>query len=365
MYCVDVLTENLEAAMHLLAEAVLMPRLSPDELEEGRMVMELMKNEMPADTLSKEAVQMAAYDGPLSNRHFCGPEDAAAIDTSMLQSFRAKHFTGSNCFVAGAGVEHSSFVRLVEKTFGNMPKTPAQPISSSSSGSALSSSTYRGGLVLNERHLQEPFVKVAVAFQVDGWHSDNIVATCVLHQLLGGGSSFSAGGPGKGMYTRLYREILNRYYWVEGAECFISVNDESGLFGIDATCASENAQSMIRVVVDQLARLAFEEVSSEELNRAKNMLKSMMFMQLESRLVLCEDIVRQLVTYARRDPPELLAKKIDDVSAQDLLELARKMVSTKVSVGAVGHDLKTIPTYDAIDAFVGSYLEDMTKSHSN
>lgn len=29
--------------------------------------------------------------------------------------------------------------------------------------------------------------------------------------LLGGGDSFSAGGPGKGMYSRLYREVLNRF----------------------------------------------------------------------------------------------------------------------------------------------------------
>jgi len=28
---------------------------------------------------------------------------------------------------------------------------------------------------------------------------------------MGGGGSFSAGGPGKGMYTRLYTHVLNRF----------------------------------------------------------------------------------------------------------------------------------------------------------
>ena len=36
------------------------------------------------------------------------------------------------------------------------------------------------------------------------------VAFCVLNMMMGGGGSFSAGGPGKGMYSRLYLNVLNR-----------------------------------------------------------------------------------------------------------------------------------------------------------
>ncbi len=32
-----------------------------------------------------------------------------------------------------------------------------------------------------------------MAWEVGGWADDNLVATCVMMQLLGGGSSFSAG----------------------------------------------------------------------------------------------------------------------------------------------------------------------------
>lgn len=39
---------------------------------------------------------------------------------------------------------------------------------------------------------------------------DDFVPFCVLNMLLGGGGSFSAGGPGKGMYSRLYLNVLNR-----------------------------------------------------------------------------------------------------------------------------------------------------------
>ena len=42
-------------------------------------------------------------------------------------------------------------------------------------------------------------------------HTDaDYVAFCVLNMMMGGGGSFSAGGPGKGMYSRLYLNVLNR-----------------------------------------------------------------------------------------------------------------------------------------------------------
>jgi processing peptidase subunit alpha len=47
--------------------------------------------------------------------------------------------------------------------------------------------------------------------QIESWHSEDIYALCVLQMLMGGGSSFSSGGPGKGMYSRLYSRVLNQH----------------------------------------------------------------------------------------------------------------------------------------------------------
>lgn len=39
---------------------------------------------------------------------------------------------------------------------------------------------------------------------------DDFIPFAVLNMMMGGGGSFSAGGPGKGMFTRLYLNVLNR-----------------------------------------------------------------------------------------------------------------------------------------------------------
>lgn len=79
------------------------------------------------------------------------------------------------------------------------------------------------------------------------------------------------------------------------------------------------------------------------------MLKSMMMMQLESRLVLCEDIARQYATYGARESTATVCAKIDAVRTEDIVAVAQRMLLTPPAVGAVGHDLKDVPPYDSIN----------------
>jgi processing peptidase subunit alpha len=51
-----------------------------------------------------------------------------------------------------------------------------------------------------------------MGFECPGWTTtQEAVTICLLQKLLGGGQSFSAGGPGKGMFSRVYRHMLCGY----------------------------------------------------------------------------------------------------------------------------------------------------------
>ena len=184
---------------------------------------------------------MAAFKGkPLGNFHYCPIEKISAINRPKLIEYRHVHFTADNCILAGAAVDHEIFVKFCEKKFGGLGN-------SGSLSRMLPASPFTGGLYVEQRELKEEFVKCAVAFNVGGWRSPDFVSYCVLQQLLGGGSSFSAGGPGKGMYTRLYRELLNKYGWVESSEAFVNSHNEEGILGIDGACKADAVVSMIQV----------------------------------------------------------------------------------------------------------------------
>lgn len=167
------------------------------------------------------------------------------------------------------------------------------------------------------------------------------------------------------MYTRLYTQVLNRHFWAESVEAFLSVHDGSGVLGIDGACPPENIANLIRVIVDQFSSLALIAVPDDELLRAKNMLKSNMMMQLESRLVQCEDIARQFSTFGYRDAPSLMCEKIDAVTAEDIKQVARLMMSKAPSVGCVGHNLSSLPNYEEIAQYTSSFYQQACKMHAD
>lgn len=193
--------------MDILADTILNPTLSDDEIEECKEIIVLQQTELPTDMFSKDAVMIAAYKGsPMGNTHYCPNDDIAAINRTMLHDYRKKHFVGGNSLVTAAGIEHDVFLDLVDKKFKNYP---------SGEKSKIKGTVFVGGMHAEQRVLKEPVIQVAMAFEVGGFSDPMLVPASVLQQLLGGGSSFSAGGPGKGMYTRLYREELNRNMWLE------------------------------------------------------------------------------------------------------------------------------------------------------
>lgn len=339
-YCMDVLRENVIPALDILADSVQNPLYTEEEIAQCKELIVLQQTELPADVFSRDAVQMAAYKGsPMGNTHFCPEVHIPGIYKGSITAYKSQHFVGANTFLTASGLDHDLFVDLVSKKFKEYPKGVR---------SAISKSTFVGGMHAEERVLQEPVVKVSMAFEAGGWNDPLIIPSCVLQQLLGGGSSFSAGGPGKGMYTRLYREVLNTYGWVESAEAFMSVTNDSGIMGIDASCGPEYCLNLVRVIVQELTKLAFVPVSDEELNRAKKMLKSFMMMQLESRLVQCEDIARQYACFGFREDPALVCKKIDAVTKADLMTVAQRLLLTPPAVGCVGFDISHMPSYAQI-----------------
>lgn len=103
--------------------SVLNSKLAEEDIEEGRMVMELTQHEIGSEVLSRDAAQRAAYANcPLGNLHYLVPEDNPfVLDAIKINEFRSKYFFGENCVLAAAGVEHKSFVALAEKYFSSLP----------------------------------------------------------------------------------------------------------------------------------------------------------------------------------------------------------------------------------------------------
>ncbi|KAF1921317.1 peptidase M16 inactive domain-containing protein [Ampelomyces quisqualis] len=201
-------------------------------------------------------------------------------------------------------------------------------------------STYTGGFLtlpaipppLNPSHPR--LSHIHLAFEGLPISSPDIYALATLQTLLGGGGSFSAGGPGKGMYSRLYTNVLNRHGWVESCVAFNHSYTDSGLFGIASSCAPSRVAQMLEVMCRELNSLAndtgFTSLQHAEVQRAKNQLRSSLLMNLESRMVELEDLGRQVQVHGRKVGVKEMCAKIEDVTVADLTRVAKQVFGGEV-----------------------------------
>ena len=189
-------------------------------------------------------------------------------------------------------------------------------------------------------------------------HPQDMIYYHALHMMLGGGASFSAGGPGKGLYSRLYSDVLNSYPWVQTATAFAVQYEDSGFFGILGETDSMNVKNLASVLAQQFERVASSPAQDKELARVKKMLKSSMLMNLESRDIITEDIGRQILATGKRIPPAELCRQVDAMTAADLQRVARSMLNTPLTLAAYG-DTQATPKFDAVQQHFGSIAKQL------
>ncbi|KHN30017.1 Mitochondrial-processing peptidase subunit alpha [Glycine soja] len=188
-----------------------------------------------------EAVHSAGYSGALANPLLASETALNRLNSSLLEEFVAENYTASRMVLAASGVEHEELLSVSEPLLSDLPSVPRpeEP-----------KSNYVGGDF--RRQGESGVAHVAIAFEVPGgWKKEKeAIALTILQMLMGGGGSFSAGGPGKGMHSRLFLRVLNEHQQIHSFSAFNSLFNNTGLFGIYASTGSD----FVAKAVDLAAR---------------------------------------------------------------------------------------------------------------
>jgi len=360
LYAASVDSRGLEETLEILGETVLRPRFTSEEMEMSEMMIrfELEDLSMRPDQepLLVEQIHAAAYrDNTLGLPKICPEESIGAISKKTLYTYLSAFHRPERTVVAGVGVDHQQLVESVQKHFVDTP-----PIWASENIPQVitdaSKAQYTGGQSLVEKDLSAVSLgptpmpelgHVVLGLQSVGHQDPDFVPFCVLNMLMGGGGSFSAGGPGKGMYTRLYTHVLNRYHWMYSATAYNHAYSDSGIFCINASAHPSQLADLVQVLVRELVAITGQ-ISDSELKRAKTQLKSMLLMNLESRPVIFEDVARQVLAQGHRKQPQHFIQQIDQVTREDINRIGAKMLATKVSMAAIG-SLGKLPSFNDVE----------------
>ncbi|XP_066293779.1 mitochondrial-processing peptidase subunit alpha-like [Branchiostoma lanceolatum] len=366
MYAVSADRKEVEPVVSLLSDVVLKPNITELEIEDTRRAIQFELEDLnmrpDPEPLLTELIHAAAFrDNTVGLPKLCPPDNILQIDQSTLFNYLSLHYVPSRMVLAGVGVKHEALVEAANKYIvGNKASWEGQgryPVKMVDESIAQ----YTGGMRQLEKDMSNislgpnkfpELTHVVIGLESCSYNEADFIPFAVLNMMMGGGGSFSAGGPGKGMYTRLYLNVLNRYHWMYNATAYHHSYEDTGLFCIHASAHPTEVRELVGVLVREFVRMSGP-VGGVELSRAKTQLQSMLMMNLEARPIVFEDIGRQVLNNSARKTPQEFCDMIAAVTEEDIRRVARRMLETKPSVAALG-DLRQLHSYEDIQTGLAS-----------
>lgn len=329
-YYVKLLKDDLPLGVDLIGDILTHSTFLPEEVERERGVIlqEIGQANDTPDDIIFDHFQECAFPNQPMGRPILGTADGiSTMSRETLIGYMRQHYSTKNMVIAAAGnLHHDDVVELVCKHFADLPThTPPK----------AAPSAYTGGLHTTDRKLDQ--VHLLLGFPSPGYREKGYYSAMILSTLLGGGMS-----------SRLFQEIRERRGLVYSIYSFASPFADSGLFGLYAGTGPDKTDELVPAALAELRNLQ-NGLSAEELARARTQLKASLLMSLESTGSRCSQIARQIQVHNRIISTEDMIRKIDAVTEEDVLAMARQIFNGTPTLTTMG-PAKNIPSPDEIHA---------------
>jgi len=335
------LSKDVPKAVEILADIIQNSKLGESEVERERGVIlrEMQEVESNLQEVIFDHLHATAYQGTPLGQTILGPtKNIKSIGKSDLQNYISTHYKAARIVLAAAGgVNHNELVGLAQKELGKLDNT------FDGQSPALTPCRFTGSEV-RVRDDSLPLAHVAIAVEGCGWTNQDNVPLMVANTLIGAWDRSQGGGVNNA--SNLARasaesELCHSY------QSFNTCYKDTGLWGIYFVCDPMKCDQMLFNVQSEWMRLCTM-VTESEIERAKNLLKTNLLLQLDGTTPICEDIGRQQLCYNRRIPLHELERRINSVTAKNVRDVAMKYIYDRCpAVAAVG-PVENLPEYNRI-----------------
>ncbi|CAE7941178.1 Uqcrc2, partial [Symbiodinium sp. KB8] len=135
--------------------------------------------------------------------------------------------------------------------------------------------------------------------------------------------------------------------FVESLSAFAFPYSDVGLFGLAGTTNDANAAQLVGLMANLMKEVASGNVSSDDVTRAKNLLKMALVDSSASRDGKRDDVATQLLMKGSYTETSDVFAAIDKVTGAQIGTLVSNMLKSSPSISGVG-ELSTVPGYDRI-----------------
>lgn len=305
-YQAKVLDENTELALDVLADLVMSPLLRPEDLElEREVVLEEIATveDTPDDLIFDLHAEQLWGDHPYGYSILGTRETVSSFTDDTLRGLHRSAYNRNNIVVAAVGnVSHEHIVEQVERLLGPLPAGNAQRNGRKPEAERAA-----------ELHVERPGAQSHTVFgtRTFGHQDPRRIALVLLSNAFGGGMSSR-------LFQRV-REELGLAYAVYSLQSFYR---DAGVSSIYVGTRPEWADRAEAVIREEMAKLAREGLTAEELEDAKGQVRGQVVLSMESSGARLSRLAgTELYDEPFRSVEEVLAL-VDAVTQDDVAALA-------------------------------------------
>jgi predicted Zn-dependent peptidase len=334
-YWTRVPAEHLQLGLDVLSDIVSNSKLSPEDVERERMVIleELkMYQDQPQD-YALNLLEEIIWPGHPLGRDIAGTEQSVArLTRDDILEYADAHYRLPNLVIGMAGAIDeremlaavSSGLKLSSEPDGVLSPEPPASLNGSH-------------VLLRRKRTEQAHICLGVR-ALSYTHPDRY-ALDLLNTVLG-----------EGMSSRLFLNIRERLGLAYDVHSFTQKHRDTGHLGVYIGVDPKKAVEAIRAVIAEMHALSENELTAEELQRAKEFTKGRVRLDLESTNGVAFWLTYQELLMGEIRSIEDELSLVDAVTASDIKRVASSVLGSPIQMAVIGPFTRESVFRAAIDA---------------
>jgi len=311
--CIYITVQNiyLERAIELLNDIIQNSTFPEKELKKEKEVIldEILSYEdNPSDLIMDEFDEVVFPNHSLGKNILGTQESVKSFNKKKVMEYFSSFYTPSNMALSIIGnheLKHSA--KLIETYF-------SFNVSNNNHSLLKFLPTKKIQQVVKLKEIQQEHLVMGT--YAPSLKSKDRIAMVLLNNFFGGPA----------MNTRLNLAIREKYGFTYNIESTYSSYQDIGLFSIYFATEKKNFNKTLNLVNKELKLLRDKKMGIVQLNNAKKQLKGNIALSQENKVGLASGLAKSFLVFNKIDELSEVYKKIDNITAEQILELSNKIL---------------------------------------
>ncbi len=317
-YYMKVLDKRLQTGVSILADMFMHSRFAPEDiaLERGVVLEEIDMYEDSPEDVAIDKLFEKCYEGSSLGRPILGTaETLQTINSEAMHDYMHRYYRPKDTVVAVSGSFTDDDLAYIADLFSQMEGEGRNEITPA---------VYHPSMVLREKDIEQNHL--CLSFPGVSLLSDDRFAMNLLSSILGGGMS-----------SRLFQSVREQNGLCYSVYTFTTPHLDTGLLSIYTGLGADTERRALELIVHELRAFCEDGPAPDELSRCREQVKTTLLMGLESTGTRMMTIGRSELLRGEVPPIEDVLAAYDKVTAEDILNLARRVFDfSQASLSVVG-----------------------------